>query len=157
MVMLELTTLPHPDINGGRAHKCFIDPRRIIVIERGANQHRKHGSIEAHRQAMQSLFEEVSRVHSEAEAMPKTMAPESAAQAKMADRWLAARESAAALTAAYQLVSRAANEPAMYPMQECTAISLSCGTALEHGVMLARVFVMESPEEIMKRIGELAP
>jgi hypothetical protein len=35
---------------------------------------------------------------------------------------------------------------------ECTEVQLACGTALEHGVMLTRVWVTETPEDVFEKI-----
>lgn len=82
--------------------------------------------------------------------MPKTMTASTEAEAKQADRWLVAKEAAASLQAAYHMVSHAMRGPAYHPAIDCTVVQLACGTALEHGVMLARVFVTETPEEVVQ-------
>jgi hypothetical protein len=152
MRLLKLTGIGHPDIDEGRQEAVFIDPSRILVIERAHTAHLKERSSEEHRQALQQLWEEVQRVNDEAVAMPRTLMPESEHEARQMDRWMSAREASASLNAAYGLVSRALNQPAYHPRIYCTCVQLACGTGLEHGVMLARVFVTETPEEVASQM-----
>lgn len=150
--LMRLTALAHPDIDEGKAKSIYVDPTRILVIERNVNRFTKEGSHERRRQAMTSLFEEVERVVAESKTLPMTMAADNEEQARANDRWMWARESAASLQTAYHLVSRASSEPEYYPKQDCTIVCLACGTGLEHGVMLSRVMVTETPEEIAAKL-----
>lgn len=148
MRLIKLTCVPHPDIDDGKPRTIYVDPTRILTIERARTSLVKEGSQEQHRQAIQGLFEEVERIVAEASTMKKTMVPTSEEEARWADQWMFARESAAALQSAYQIVARVASGPAYYPRVDCTVVSMACGTGLEHGVMLARAEVTETPEEI---------
>lgn len=153
-MLIKLTSVPHPDVDGGKPKAIYVDASRILVVEPGSTEYTKRGSMEQYRQALQGLFEEVQRVAGEAGALHVTTVPETSQEANQVDIWIRAKESAAALTAAYQLVSRVANEPMRHPPVDCTVLSLACGTAFEHGVMLSRVFVTESPEEVHKAVEE---
>lgn len=153
-MLIKLTAVMHPDINAGQPLPVYVDPKRVLLITPGFVQHAKEGSIEQHRQAMQSLFEEVQRVSAEAGSAgpPKNWHPDSEQEAEKTghemQRWLNAKEAAASLTAAYQLVARAGSQVGLHPRRACTEVQLACGTALENGVMLARVWVTEPPEKV---------
>ena len=67
----------------------------------------------------------------------------------VAVEWMSrAREAASLVTQAHELWARSWKVEDQHPVQSCTEIQLACGTALEHGVMLARVWVSETPEEV---------
>lgn len=155
MRFIKLTAVPHPEINGGVSTQTYVDPSRIMLIDRGSTAFTKKKAREEYRQALGCLFDEVQRVAADAGALQKTVVPQSEEEARQVDRWMSAREVASALSAAYGLVSSASQSVGFYPDIDCTVIQLACGTALEHGVMLARVFVMESPEEVMQLIEAL--
>lgn len=150
MRLIKLTGIGHPDIDGGRPSAVYVDPTRILTVEAGTTQYPKHMSIENHRQTLNGLFEEVERVVGEAKQRRVHHDPQNEQHCRENDTFLWARDSAAALTAAYQLVARTASTPELYPLMPCTTLSLACGTGLEHGVMLSRVFVKESPEDVAK-------
>jgi hypothetical protein len=150
--LMKLTGLVHPDINAGKPSPVYIDPVKILVIERGVHQQTKFGSLEAHRQAVWGLHDCVDMVRSELGALPKNIAPTSEDEAKQTDFWFRAKEAADQLNSAVHLVGQYAKDASMYPLTECTIVSLSCGTALEQGVMLSRVFVSETPDEIVAKL-----
>lgn len=131
---------------------CYLDPSRILVITREEINQRKEGSEEANRQALEILHQEVHRVGDELGAIP-TLTPEDEHQAKSVNRWAQAKDGAASLMAAYSEVSRTAAAPSYHKPIECTVVQLACGTGLEHGVMLARVYVRETPDEVVQLIG----
>lgn len=149
---IRLTQVAHPDLNGGQSTPVFLRSEDVIVINRGQQTFTKMGSQEAHRQALESLHEEVQRINEEANRAP-SMVPHDEEDAKKIDRFMRVREAAAALNAAWGLIQRAASGPSYYPAIECTEVCLACGTALEHGVMLARIWVTETPEEVARAIG----
>lgn len=43
---------------------------------------------------------------------------------------------------------QAYREDDYHPRLACTEVQLACGTALEHGVMLTRIMVTETPDEV---------
>jgi len=153
-MLIKLTGIPHPDINGGKSAPVYIDPTRVLVITRATTRQAKYKSIEAHRQAMNSLHEEVQRVSGELQNIPG-MFVETEGDAKKIEGWAHVKEAAGALSAAYGLVARTQAEPEYHPDVECTNVSMACGTGLEHGVMLCRVDVVESPEEVAEKIQTL--
>jgi len=150
-MLIKLTGIPNPDINGGRSSPVYIDPTRVLLIEASITRPVKKGSGEAWRQAISSLHDEVLRVSAEA-ANPPSMVVDSEQSERAINSYMRTREAAAALNAAHGLVARSSIE-AYHDEIACTCVSLACGTGLEHGVMLARVSVLESPEEIARLIG----
>lgn len=149
--MIQLTGVPHPDINNGEQTPVFIDESRVLVIEQSTTQFTKRRSAEKYRQAVQGLHQEVERVRSELSETPP-MVPTTENEAEQIRRWVQAKDCAGALQAAYGLVANAANHVESHPPVDCTCVSLACGTGLEHGVMLSRVFVTESPAEVAHRV-----
>lgn len=149
--LLRLTAIPHPDINDGESFPIYVEPTRILVIERGTHQFTKTRSAEQFRQNVQSLHEEVHRIIGELAKAP-SMTPETATEAELVRHWVQIKDAAGALHAAYNLVAGAANSPQYHPLVHCTVVQLACGTGLEHGVMLARVYVTETPKEIVDKI-----
>lgn len=150
-MLVRLTGLPDPDTH--KARPVYIESRNVLVIERGSVSFPKRGAQEAYRQAMWALYDEVTRVNEEAAALTAHMAPDNEEKAKESNRWFVAREAAQSLTTAYKLVSgELKNSAAIHPAVECTIVSLACGTALESGVMLSRVYVTESPDEVVARL-----
>lgn len=153
--MIKLTGIPNPDVNGGKSQPVYIDGTRVLVIEPSAMRLLKKGSNEAWNQAMNSLHDEVQRIASELGTYPISMVVDSEESEKRLNDWTRAKEAASSLSAAYGIVAKAGISAAHHPEIECTAVSLACGTGLEHGVMLCRVYVVESPEEVARMIDEV--
>lgn len=154
-MLLKLTGLSNPDNDQGRQSAVYIDASRILVIERGRLGFAKQGSIEANRQATEILHQEVHRIANELTARVPSMVPENDRDAERVRMYMQAKDAAASLMAAFGEVSRTANSSDYYPAIDCTCISLACGTALEHGVMLSRVYVHETPEEVAEMISPI--
>jgi hypothetical protein len=57
------------------------------------------------------------------------------------------------LNSAYENLNRIARDPEFYERETVTAISLACGTGLEHGVMLEKIWVIETPAEVADAIA----
>lgn len=152
MKMIKLTALPHPDLPGPPRH-LYVAASAIILIAPQRMGHPKLGVVDAWRQNIQILYEEVERVAHELSMFPPNMHPESEKEATELQRWANRKDIANSLNAAYSMVQKSAAETHQrHPDTDCTEVSLSCGTALEHGVMLSRVYVTETPEEIYARL-----
>lgn len=151
-MLIKLTGVPHPDLNNGQPQSLYVDASKVLIIERTRTAYAQEESAERHRQARQFLFEEVDRVGREVSELRSTIIPDNEHEAHEVDRWVRARQAAADLSNAYHLVSRIAGDPGYHPRVDCTCISLSCGTALEQGVMLSRVFVVELPDEVWAKV-----
>lgn len=152
-MLIKLTALPHPDINGGRAWPVYIDPRMVMVITRCMHQHVKLLHADLKRELYDDLFSSTQRLHKFLhEKWPEAIdTSESAAWAKSMNM------AAGAVNDAYNAWGRAYRADDFHPKQECTELQLACGTALEHGVMLARVWVSESPEQVADLINPTDP
>ncbi|HEX6992360.1 MAG TPA: hypothetical protein VF151_10760 [Gemmatimonadales bacterium] len=141
--MIRLTAMRHPEIEGDVP--LYVDAYRIITIGRGETQFNKSTSIEAHRQAIESMWQEVQRIAEQLRQLVPT--PDTEEQMRA---FVEMRECIASLNAAHAMVARYANDPERWPRQVATVIELACGTALEHGVMLARVWVEDPPDEVAR-------
>lgn len=143
MKLIELTGVPHSDVDDGKPQKVFIDPSRILLVNRTKLAHAKEGSIENRRQMAEDLRNAtralLEKVHGYQPDMTDPVALSWMMQAKTA---------AGEVQAAFLDWSKAFVEQDYYPMVACTEISMACGTGLEHGVMLAKVWVSETPEQV---------
>ena len=148
MSLIKLTSVAHPDLNGGEPQPVYIDASRVLLIIQGHCQHPKLGSVERNREAYERLSKvshefatkvnqyEVPNLHDPAAvSWMKQISGMSGELAHAANEW----------GRAYQI-------GAYHPRVDCTEVQLACGTALEHGVMLTRVWVSESPEEVCRAI-----
>lgn len=147
-MLIKLTALAHPDINGGQPWPVYIDATRIISISRAVHQHIKLLNADVKREAADDLYGHVQRLNNFlAEKWPTAIDTSDAAEwAKKIHR--AAHE----VGEAYQAWSRSWRAEDLHPRVECTEIQLACGTALEHGVMLARHWVTEDPDKIAELV-----
>lgn len=147
MALIKLTGVPHPDLNGGVAQPVYIDASRVLLICQGHHQFPKIGSLERN-------HENYSRLRSGAEKLAEIV---NGYIPKMDDPtavgWMrVAQVAAQAVSDAARSWREAAGLQDYHPRMDCTEVQLACGTALEHGVMLTRVWVSETPEEVMRAI-----
>lgn len=150
MSLIKLSGVPHPDLNGGKAQPVFIDASRVLLISGGYQQHPKIGAIELKREVYDDLYSGIQRLTKMIQ--DKTPAEidtqQTAAWAK--DMHMLAHE----LQDAYGAWARAYRTEDYYPRLDCTEVHLACGTALEQGVMLTRVWVTESPEHVYSLVEQ---
>ena len=142
-MLIKLTGVVHPDLNGGRPAPVYIDPSRVLVIAVSTQRFSKTGSFERNQELYGRLRLSAEKL---AEAvngyMPKMDDP-------VAVEWLRTAQMAAhSVSEASRAWYSATGQQDYHDPIDCTEISLACGTALEHGVMLSRVWVSESPEEV---------
>lgn len=147
MSLIQLTSVAHPDLNEGKPQAVFIDASRVLLIVQGHCQHPKIGSIERHRE----LFDKLYRLSSELAEKSNGYVPNM--HDPVAVEWMStARSAANAVTDAYRSWGAAYSQQDFHPRADCTEVQLACGTALEHGVMLTRVWVSEPTEEVARRV-----
>ncbi len=148
MSLIKLTAASNPDIDNGMPAPVYVDATRILCIQLASVQFIKQTSVDAKQKLSHQLWAAAEKlVDKVGSYIPDMTNP-------LAVEWMSrARETAQMVNQAYSLWSKAANQPETYPRQMCTEIQLACGTALEHGVMLARVQVQESPEDVYRLIG----
>lgn len=143
MALIKLYSLPHPDLNGGRSQPVYIDASRVLLITRSHHQHPKIGAIEAAQELHRKLYEGTEKLNAMVNGyVPKMDDPTAVGWMRVANN------TAHEVCEAYRLFGAAKGMGAYHPMVECTEVQLACGTALEHGVMLTRVWVTESPEQV---------
>jgi len=146
-MLIKLTAVPNPDIEDGREHPVYIDASRVLFITRESVQFTKLASGEERRAAYDQLWKGVQILTEQVGAYIPNMSD------PVAVGWFTrARETVQQVSNAYAMWSRAYTNLDNYPRQSCTEVQLACGTALEHGVMLTRVWVKESPEEVYDAI-----
>lgn len=148
--MIRLTGINNIEYPDDQQLPVYVDPDAIIMINLGYSQFPMRGPQEQHKAATASLWEEVERVTSTLTGPAPNMAPTNEEEAQKVTEWANARQAAQDLTAAARLVDHYANRITYGERIKCTEIALSCGTALEHGVMLSRVWVQETPEQIVE-------
>jgi hypothetical protein len=142
-MLIKLTAIINPDVDGGTPAPCYVDATRILWIGRSQVQFTKRDSIEEKKRLHDKLYAAAVALWKHVgEYIPSMTDP-------VAVEWMSrARESASIVTQAHELWARSWKVEDQHPAQSCTEIQLACGTALEHGVMLARVWVSETPEEV---------
>lgn len=142
-MLIKLTGVPHPDLNGGNSQPLYIDASRVLLIARGWQQFPKIGSIDGKQELSRALYGAACRLQDHVNAyIPKMQDP-------VAVEWMmTARAAAMDVQNAYQKWTYGSKEQDYHPRVDCTEVQLACGTALEHGVMLTRVWVQESPEQV---------
>lgn len=152
-MLIKLTAVPHPDINGGKSFPMYVDASRILNITRTMNQHVRMDRVALKREAYDELYHGIQRLNKQMQQkMPVTIETEGA------ERW--AREIHAVsheIEANYQSWRSAYRAEDFYDQFECTELQLACGTALEHGVMLARCWVTEQPDEVAEKMLAAQP
>ena len=143
-MLIKLTTVPHPDLNDGKPQPCYIDASRVLLIIQGHPQYPKIGSIESNREAYERLSKAAHELATKVNQYECPNLHDPAAVAWMKN-----------IAGMVHELSHAANEwgraykiGSYHPRVDCTEVQLACGTALEHGVMLTRVWVMEPPEHV---------
>jgi hypothetical protein len=146
-MLIKLTGVPHPDLNGGKPQPVYIDASRVLLIIQGHHQYPKIGAVEANQDMLQALWAGVNRLTDKVNGyVPEMHDP-------VAVKWMTeARSAAQQVSSAYADVRNAAGQIAYHPRVDCTEVQLACGTALEHGVMLTRVWVSETPEEVAEAV-----
>lgn len=153
-MLIRLTGVPHPELNEGKPQPVYIDCRKVLTIEPGMHSPAKLETAEAQRQAIWELHDEVERAARELQKPPATIHAETEEHARAVDLYVKSRDVAAEMLAAYKLVAHWHRQPLNHKPVECTIVGLSCGTALEQGVMLTRVAVMEAAEEVARLVRE---
>lgn len=146
-MLIKLTGVPHPDLNGGVGQPVYIDASRVLLITQGHHQYPKIGAVERKQELATKLYAASCALMDHVNAyVPKMDDP-------VAVEWMmTARASAMEVQNAYQKFSYVYRDRDYHPRVDCTEVQLACGTALEHGVMLTRVWVAESPEEVADKV-----
>lgn len=148
-MLIKLTGVPHPELDDGVPRPVYIDPRKVIVVVRGHIEQPKLGSAAKRRALYTELFAATSALQQMiSDYVPRMDDP-------VAVEWmLKAQATARAVNNAYDRWASAYKaDEISHPPVACTEVHLSCGTALEQGVMLTRVFVSETPEEVVNAIN----
>ena len=147
-MFIRLTAIPQQDDVEGTARKVFVDANRIIMITSGKMRFPDPKAAENRHQVMNGLWDEVARVTVALNANVPSFTPNTEQEAKALQDWAQAKQAAQDLTTAANMVKHYADEKGYKDAIECTEVSLACGTALEQGVMLTRVWVTETPEQV---------
>lgn len=151
MALIKLTGVPHPDLNDGKPQAVYIDASRVLLIARGHHQFPKIGSIESRQELARTMYAASCKLSDKVNEYIPTMTDPVAVDWMMNIRGVATD-----VQNAYQKWSYVSRESDFHPRMECTEVQLACGTALEHGVMLTRVWVNESPEDVAGKISALS-
>lgn len=154
--MIRLTGINNIEYSDERQLPVYVDASAIIMITLGYTQFPKRSDQEQRNRATAGLWEEVERVTATLSGPAPNMAPSCEEEAQKVTDWANARQAAQDLHAAARLVDHYTNRASYGERIKCTEIALSCGTALEHGVMLSRVWVQETPEQIVDLMDPFA-
>lgn len=147
--LIKLNSVPHPDLNNGAPWPLFIDASRVLLITRTVHQQVKmmHGDLK--REVYDDLYSGARRLAQLVnEKMPMSIENEQAA------KWAKEMHNLChEVNESYQAWGRAYQADDYHPRIECTEVQLACGTALEHGVMLTRVWVSNPIEEVANLVA----
>lgn len=149
MELIKLTAVPNPEIDDGAPYAVYIDATRVLYISRGTIRFTKEDAIDTHRAYYDKLYAGSRKLAEMVNAYVPAMDDPTAVGWMMR-----ARETSQAVQEAYTAWARAYQQHEQYDRQSCTEIQLACGTALEHGVMLTRIWVQESPENVAELVAE---
>lgn len=148
MALIKLTALSHPSVADGQAWPVYIDWSRVLLITRSTHQFVKMEPVALKREAYDDMWAGVQRLTKLLnEKMPTEI--DSQAAAKWAKDMHMLLHDVQGCHAAWGQMYRVDD---LYPRVDCTEVQLACGTALEHGVMLTRIMVTETPDEVAKAV-----
>lgn len=149
MALIKLTGVPHPDLHVGRPMPVYLDATRVLFISASRHQRIRMMAADLKREAYDDMWTGVQRLTKLLnEKMPTEIDNQEAAKwAK--DLHLLSHS----VQDSYSAWGRSFRAEDYYPPIDCTEVQLACGTALENGVMLSRVWVSEPPEKVAELIG----
>jgi hypothetical protein len=153
--LLQLTAIPHPDLNGGQPYPVFVDPEHIVLIERTKTSQELYEWRDEQNDLACRFWQEVQRCDSElTQLAPRNFIPDNEQDAEKLNlemrRWLDRKDISASIHAAYGIIANSLQKPRYYPTVECTCIQLAVPNARH--TMLPAVYVTETPEEVAEKI-----
>lgn len=150
MPLIKLTSVSHPDFAEGKPQPVYIDWSRIICVCATRIAQPREGSKNERRIAYDNMYEAITGLAAKCNAVKVDV------ENIETVNWMrAVQATSAAVSDAYRQYSAVWKDSDNHPQADCTEVQLACGTALEHGVMLARVYVSETPEEVVAKIPTL--
>lgn len=149
-MLIKLTGIPHPDVNGGQSWPIYIDATRVLFITRSIHRPVKMMNSNLKAELYDDLYDSTRRLHEHLQKVWPTEIDNQEAAAWAKTMTMASQ----AVNEAYSQWNRSYRADEFWAPVECTEIQLACGTALEHGVMLARMWCMEQPDEVAKTIHD---
>ncbi len=149
-MLIKLTGVPHPDLHGDQAPPVFVDASRVLLVCAGHVEHSKLEVVKQRKDFISKMWVAAEALHEKVHAyIPNMTDP-------VALEWMqTVRAGCSEMSEAYRAINRVGPD-AYHPRVNCTEVQLACGTALEHGVMLTRVWVSESPEEVYEAVRSAA-
>ena len=149
MALIKLTALAHPDLAEGKAWPVYVDASRVLLVSRSSHQFVKIEAQGLKREVYDDMWAGAQRLTKLLnEKMPNEIDTQEAAKWTR-DMHILAHD----LQACHNAWSQAYRAEDFHPRQECTEVQLACGTALEHGVMLTRIMVTETPDEVARAVN----
>ena len=149
MPLIKLTALSHPELNEGKSWPVYIDASRVLLITRSSHSFPKLGAEDLKREVYDDLWAAMRRYE---KLLTVKMPNEIDTQDAM--KWAKEMHMVShEIQGAYQAWGQAYRTQDFHPRVNCTEVQLACGTALEHGVMLTRVSVTETPEEVFELVS----
>lgn len=144
-MLIKLTGMAHPDLNGANA--VYVDASRVLLICPGYFEPMRLDEVNRRKQITAQIWAAAESLHEKVHGYIPDMTDPVAIQ------WMqTARAGCSEVSEAYRAINRLGPE-SYHPRLECTEVQLACGTALEHGVMLTRVWVKETPEEVSEKVA----
>lgn len=149
--MIKLTAIPHPDINRGKPYSIFVDVEPIMLIERTAHQQTRSDLKMRHNIAVSELWDELQRAMREVQKAPNVV-PENEEEVVATTKWVQRTHLINSMSGVYQQLNSLNQQPSFYDPVECTVIQM--GAQNSRYTMLPCVYVVETPEEVMRSILE---
>lgn len=147
-MLVKLTGIPHPEINGGVPWSVYVDPTRVLLITRATHRQTKLLAAEERR----ALYDDMRGNVEQLNLLLTKKWPNEIDTQQASERAKELHMMANAVNDACVNWSRSYRAEEVHPAIECTELQLACGTGMEHGVMLARVWVSESPEQVAAKL-----
>lgn len=145
-MLIKLTGVPHPELHGGQAQPVYIDASRVLLICPSHLEQTRLDAVKERKAIITRIWSAAEALHEKVHAyIPDMTDP-------VAVGWMqTVRAACGEMSEGYRAINRIGPD-AFHPRVDCTEVQLACGTALEHGVMLTRVWVSEPPEKIAELV-----
>lgn len=145
-MLIKLTSVGHPDIDGGVGQAIYIEANRVLAVGRARIAQSREGAYEEHQQALARLTQEIERVGGDISRMRINF--EDPDQASTIQQL---RDQQVRLHNTHMKLMQITSGPFNHPRFNCTEVCLACGT-VEHSVMLSRHYVSETPDEVYVKL-----
>lgn len=151
MRLIQLTSVPNPDIDAGKSSPVLVDAERVVYVERSLRFSPRAGAHEEYTALCGSLFDELGRVEGLVKQTELKLINMEAENTVVHRNWHTIAGAAADLKVAYNMLN-SVRGPWNHPPQVCTTIGLGYGNDSGSGA-LARLHVAETVDEVHEKLG----